>query len=89
MNNIRYAIPVERTSFPDKWHRWDCTREDRGPAKGGVDSGHESAARWHTEGTGLARTDNLAPPSTRMEGRPIPIPPAQRGSTARLKGRID
>jgi hypothetical protein len=35
LNNIRYAVLVERASFPDKWRRRDCTRNNRGLAKGG------------------------------------------------------
>jgi hypothetical protein len=29
LNNIRYAIPVERASFPDKWRRKDRPKEDQ------------------------------------------------------------
>jgi hypothetical protein len=29
LNNVRYAIPVERASFPDKWRRKDRPKEDQ------------------------------------------------------------
>jgi hypothetical protein len=33
LNNIRYAVPVKRASFPDKWHHRDRTREEKGTTK--------------------------------------------------------
>jgi hypothetical protein len=33
LNNIRYAVPVERASFPDKWRRRDQTRDEKGNTK--------------------------------------------------------
>ena len=29
LNNVRYAIPVERASFPDEWRRKDRPKEDQ------------------------------------------------------------
>jgi hypothetical protein len=33
LNNIRYAVPVERASLPNKWRRQDCTQDKKGTTK--------------------------------------------------------
>jgi hypothetical protein len=47
LNNIRYVVPVERASSPDKWRRQDKTRDEKGTTKpfGGQGAREHSASQ--------------------------------------------
>jgi hypothetical protein len=41
LNNVWYAVPVEQASFPDKWQRRKCMREDQGAKSPGGQGGRQ------------------------------------------------
>ncbi len=90
LNNIRYAVPVERASFPDKWRRRDRTRDKKGTTKpfGGQGAREHSNGTYigqpdHHGGGALAPTAQLASEAIRTVGRPIPTMPRIGGAVCK------
>jgi hypothetical protein len=91
LNNIRYAVPVERVSFPDKWRRQDRTRDEKGTTKpfGGQGARERSnntyiGQRGHHGGGALAPSGQLASEAIRRVGRPIPTMPRVGGAVCKI-----
>ncbi len=88
LNNIRYVVPVKRVSFPDKWHRRDRRRDEKGTTKpfGGQGAREHSnntyiGQRGHQGGGGASvPTGQLALEAIRTVGRPIPTMPRVGGA---------
>jgi hypothetical protein len=51
LNNVRYAVPVERASFPDEWRRKDRPKDDQsGKTIGGQGGGQNTNDTPSTRG---------------------------------------
>jgi hypothetical protein len=67
LNNVRYAVPVKRASFPDKWQRRECVKDDKTHGrttgvKGGRDRATEQSPLPGTLHGGGARGASRLPP---------------------------
>ena len=46
LNNVRYAVPVKRASFPNEWRHRECAKDDKNQAKTpGGQGGRERASK--------------------------------------------
>ena len=67
LNNIRYAFPVERASFPGKWRRRNCTQDKRNTTKAG--GGQWTRERSNAmQGGGSIGTTRQSGPATNTYG---------------------
>jgi hypothetical protein len=67
LNNIRYAVPVEQASFPDKWRQRDCARDKKGTTKAGGGQGTRERSKAYQGGGGIG-TSRPSGPATIVYG---------------------